>query len=212
MKYVQTFERFVNEGSANESRHFFSREKGWGHGPWGGINYAADIIYDGGKLPVLIQPTVFGGSWVRRDDGKFLDPKIIGSEVTIFHTSGYRTGNYFKYTDLESVLDLISGIKEVIKLIPTAWNDFDKLSQNSKRISPLSGSETLTLEKLAPAKTVDIDMLGEPKGKKSGAPLPEGEQAAVIEEIKKVFPRAYDIDKAIFKTNSSLRIIFTIDI
>jgi hypothetical protein len=200
MKHLHTFESFLNEAQASSSKHFWNGTKGWGLP--GEFSYASTISFAGGKAPILIQPKV-------SEKGKMFDVKDIGKIVSLYHTSTITSGNHIKYKERKEVLDLVSGVKEVIKLIPSAWSEYDKLPENMKKV------DGVVVEKLAPAKTVKVEIKATTRGKKYWEPEAEGEQDVVIEEIKKVFPQAYDINK--YESwerpiDSHIRIVFTVNV
>lgn len=201
MKHIHTFESFLNEAQVSSSKHHWSGTKGWGLP--GEFSYASTISFSGGKAPILIQPKT-------HDKGKMIDVKDIGKTVSIYHTSTITSGNHVKYKVRDEVLDLVNGIKEAIKLIPTAWSEYDKLPENIKKVD-----DVVVVEKLAPAKTVKVAIRATTRGKKYWEPEAEGEQDAVISEIKKVFPQAYDINKYDSwerPIDSHVRIVFSLNL
>jgi hypothetical protein len=188
MKHLHTFETFLNEASAQKMKHYVSGTKGWGLPD--NLEYAAKIKHIGGEIDIHIKVET-GMPWPSKAN---LAVKDIGSEAVIKLKSTRLTGNGFKYTDSEDLLDVISGLKEAIKLIPTAWGEFNGIPQEKKESFFSTIGITDTVEKLAPAKKVTVDIYGEKRNLPKSRPIPEGEQEAVNEEIKKVFPNAYNID------------------
>jgi hypothetical protein len=186
MNHVHNFESFINEASAATMTHSWSRKKGWGSP--GEFSYAAAISYAGGRVPVLIIPRI---------DGK----GVAGTEVYLSAT------NPFKYTDIQDMSDFIAGIKNVIQLIPTAWKEWNALPVESK-----IGNDNEVIDSLVPPKKLVVSMIAEPKGKKMYALLPEGDQEFVENEIRKQFPKAYDITPNPMSRQSLTLIGFTLDL
>jgi len=176
MEHVKTFESFIFEANVAAKKNSRTGETGW-MTEGGEFNYSAEISFSGGKAPVTIQPIIQVGK------GK------LGSEVRIYDTAQATMGRPPKYADIKSMFDLISGVNDLIKMIPTYWKDWEKLPEDRKSLLFPDSRDAVNVDTLQPAKLVKVEIYAEPKN----AETIEEDQKAINEEIKKLFPRATGI-------------------